>query len=61
MATVPVDFKIDVHHITRVEGHGKVSILLDEQDKVTQARLHIVKFRIVSEQEQVLPSKAGPV
>ena len=31
--------------ITRVEGHGKVSLLLDEQGRVQQARLHIVEFR----------------
>jgi NAD-reducing hydrogenase large subunit len=28
-----------------VEGHGKVSILLDEDNRVKQARLHIVEFR----------------
>jgi NAD-reducing hydrogenase large subunit len=28
-----------------VEGHGKVSILLDENGQVTRARLHIVEFR----------------
>jgi len=31
--------------VTRVEGHGKVSILLDEQNNVEQARLHVVEFR----------------
>lgn len=31
--------------VTRVEGHGKVTLLLDEQLKVQQARLHIVEFR----------------
>jgi NAD-reducing hydrogenase large subunit len=31
--------------VTRVEGHGKVTILLDENRKVVQARLHIVEFR----------------
>lgn len=31
--------------MTRVEGHGKVTILLDENKQVTQARLHIVEFR----------------
>ena len=30
---------------TRVEGHGKVTILLDKQNRVKQARLHIVEFR----------------
>ena len=31
--------------MTRVEGHGKVTILLDEKNQVHQARLHIVEFR----------------
>ena len=31
--------------VTRVEGHGKVTILIDEHGEVTQARLHIVEFR----------------
>jgi NAD-reducing hydrogenase large subunit len=31
--------------VTRVEGHGKVTLLLDEDRKVRQARLHIVEFR----------------
>jgi NAD-reducing hydrogenase large subunit len=31
--------------ITRVEGHGKVTLLLDEDRRVHQARLHIVEFR----------------
>ncbi len=37
--------KIIIEPVTRVEGHGKVTILLDEQQQVTQARLHIVEFR----------------
>ena len=31
--------------VTRVEGHGKVTLLLDEERRVKQARLHIVEFR----------------
>ncbi|HMU16753.1 MAG TPA: Ni/Fe hydrogenase subunit alpha, partial [Thauera aminoaromatica] len=31
--------------VSRVEGHGKVTILLDEDNKVHQVRLHIVEFR----------------
>ncbi len=34
-----------IEPVTRVEGHGKVTILLDEQNQVKQARLHIVEFR----------------
>jgi len=37
--------RLVIEPVTRVEGHGKVTILLDEQDQVTQARLHIVEFR----------------
>jgi len=37
--------KIIIEPVTRVEGHGKVSILLDENNVVKQARLHIVEFR----------------
>ena len=44
-ATAKQSKKIIIEPVTRVEGHGKVSILLDENDQVTQARLHIVEFR----------------
>ena len=37
--------KIVIEPVTRVEGHGKVTILLDEENNVEQARLHIVEFR----------------
>jgi NAD-reducing hydrogenase large subunit len=37
--------RITIEPVTRVEGHGKVSILLDDQNRVKQARLHIVEFR----------------
>ena len=37
--------KIVIEPVTRVEGHGKVTILLDEEKQVKQARLHIVEFR----------------
>ncbi|MBN2573303.1 MAG: Ni/Fe hydrogenase subunit alpha [Deltaproteobacteria bacterium] len=37
--------RIVIEPVTRVEGHGKVTILLDENGKVVQARLHIVEFR----------------
>jgi NAD-reducing hydrogenase large subunit len=37
--------RIVIEPVTRVEGHGKVTILLDEQKRVVQARLHIVEFR----------------
>jgi len=37
--------KITIEPITRVEGHGKVTIHLDDNGKVVQSRLHIVEFR----------------
>lgn len=37
--------KIVIDPVTRVEGHGKVTILLDEANQVVQTRLHIVEFR----------------
>lgn len=37
--------KVVIDPVTRVEGHGKVTLILDDEDKVTQARLHIVEFR----------------
>ena len=37
--------KITIEPVTRVEGHGKVTIFMDEQNNVTQSRLHIVEFR----------------
>lgn len=36
---------IVIEPVTRVEGHGKVTIHLDEARNVKQARLHIVEFR----------------
>ena len=41
----PARRRVVIEPVTRVEGHGKVSILLDEDDQVTQARFHIVEFR----------------
>jgi len=37
--------KITIQPVTRIEGHGKVTIHLDERNEVTEARLHIVEFR----------------
>jgi NAD-reducing hydrogenase large subunit len=36
---------IEISPVTRVEGHGKVTIHLDENNQVDEARLHIVEFR----------------
>ncbi|MCB0473986.1 MAG: nickel-dependent hydrogenase large subunit, partial [Flavobacteriaceae bacterium] len=37
--------KIVIDPVTRVEGHGKVTIHLDDQNKVKDAFFHIVEFR----------------
>lgn len=36
---------IVIEPVTRVEGHGKVTIHLDEARRVQQARFHVVEFR----------------
>lgn len=36
---------IEISPVTRVEGHGKVTIHLDADGNVDEARLHIVEFR----------------
>lgn len=37
--------RVVIEPVSRVEGHGKVTLLLDENRRVKQARLHIVEFR----------------
>lgn len=37
--------RVVIDPLTRVEGHGKVTILLDDENRVHQVRLHIVEFR----------------
>ncbi|MDD4914587.1 MAG: Ni/Fe hydrogenase subunit alpha [Methylococcales bacterium] len=37
--------RVAVDPVSRVEGHGKVSLLLDENNNIKQVRLHIVEFR----------------
>jgi len=37
--------RIAIDPITRVEGHGKITLLQDENNHITEARLHIVEFR----------------
>ncbi len=36
---------IEIAPVTRVEGHGKVTIHMNEANEVEEARLHIVEFR----------------
>jgi NAD-reducing hydrogenase large subunit len=37
--------RVAIDPVSRVEGHGKVTLLLDANKRVQQARLHIVEFR----------------
>jgi NAD-reducing hydrogenase large subunit len=37
--------RVAIEPLSRVEGHGKVTLLLDDDNRVQQARLHIVEFR----------------
>ncbi|HEY3449171.1 MAG TPA: Ni/Fe hydrogenase subunit alpha [Myxococcales bacterium] len=37
--------RVVIEPITRVEGHGKVTLHLDEKNKIKEARFHIVEFR----------------
>jgi NAD-reducing hydrogenase large subunit len=37
--------RVAIEQLSRVEGHGKVTLLLDENNRVQQARMHIVEFR----------------
>ena len=45
MNTDAKDRKIVINPVTRVEGHGKVTIHLDEKGGIDQARFHITVFR----------------
>src|SRR5664279_91300 len=40
-----MDRKITIDPVTRVEGHGRVTIHLDEEGKVKDSFFHIVEFR----------------
>jgi NAD-reducing hydrogenase large subunit len=37
--------RVCIEPVTRVEGHGKVTLLLDEDNRIQQARLHVGEFR----------------
>jgi len=44
-ATKKTGRKVVINPVTRVEGHGKVTIQLDDEGQVQQARFHIIEFR----------------
>ncbi len=53
--------KITIEPVTRVEGHGKVTIKLDDDHRVVQTRLHIVEFRGFERFVQGRPYWEAPV
>ncbi len=53
--------KVTIEPITRVEGHGKVTIKLDEKNNIEQTRLHIVEFRGFERFVQGRPYWEAPV
>jgi NAD-reducing hydrogenase large subunit len=53
--------KITIEPVTRVEGHGKVTIHLDDFGKVSQSRFHIVEFRGFERFVQGRPYWEAPV
>ncbi len=53
--------KITIEPVTRVEGHGKVTIHLDDNLNVAQTRLHIVEFRGFERFVQGRPYWEAPV
>ncbi len=53
--------KITIEPVTRVEGHGKVTIHMDDNNQVVQSRLHIVEFRGFERFVQGRPYWEAPV
>ncbi len=53
--------KLTIEPVTRVEGHGKVTIHLDDDNNVVQSRLHIVEFRGFERFVQGRPYWEAPV
>ena len=61
-AANPANLKrVVIEPVTRVEGHGKVTLLLDEDNRVHQARFHIVEFRGFEKFVQGRPYTEVPV
>ncbi len=53
--------KITIEPVTRVEGHGKVTILLDDKNRVERTRFHVVEFRGFERFVQGRPYWEAPV
>jgi NAD-reducing hydrogenase large subunit len=45
MADNPAIRKIEINPITRIEGHGKITVNLDEKGDVQSAQFHVTQFR----------------
>ncbi|MDV6346844.1 Ni/Fe hydrogenase subunit alpha [Nitrosomonas sp. Is35] len=44
-ASSPATRRIAIDPVTRVEGHGKITLLIDDHNHIVEARFHIVEFR----------------
>ncbi len=44
-ASSPATRRIAIDPVTRVEGHGKITLLIDDDNHIVEARFHIVEFR----------------
>ncbi len=53
--------KITIEPVTRVEGHGKVTIKIDSFGRIVESRLHIVEFRGFERFVQGRPYWEAPV
>ena len=53
--------RVAIDPVSRVEGHGKVTLLLDDNDRIHQVRLHIVEFRGFEKFIQGRPYWEAPV
>lgn len=53
--------KITIEPVTRIEGHGKVTIYIDEDGNISQSRLHIAEFRGFERFVQGRPYWEAPV
>jgi len=69
MSTIPLETaerperlrRVAIEPLSRVEGHGKVTLLMDEDGHIQQARLHIVEFRAFEKFIQGRPYWEVPV
>lgn len=53
--------RVVIEPLSRVEGHGKVTLLMDHENRVQQARLHIAEFRGFETFIQGRPYREVPV